>query len=152
MTSEKTTRVGVAMIPISTQGQILLGLRKSAHGEGTWSPAGGHVEFGEDPLEAATRELHEETGIVVTDANFMGYTSDFFIESGKHYVTISFGARVDANQKIKSGEPEKWAEWKWFYADELPENLFLPFANFVRKMGGKSGLRQMIAMAPRRAA
>lgn len=31
---------------------------------GTWLPVGGEVEAGETPLEAALRELHEETGLV----------------------------------------------------------------------------------------
>jgi 8-oxo-dGTP pyrophosphatase MutT (NUDIX family) len=31
---------------------------------GAWLPAGGHLEPGEDPLEAALRELHEEFDVV----------------------------------------------------------------------------------------
>ena len=33
----------------------------------TWLPIGGELEAGETPLEAAQRELREETGIVGTD-------------------------------------------------------------------------------------
>lgn len=33
----------------------------------TWETAGGHIEFGETPLDAAKRELHEETGATSFD-------------------------------------------------------------------------------------
>ncbi|MGV8979889.1 NUDIX hydrolase [Clostridium sp.] len=33
----------------------------------TWETAGGHIEFGESPLEAAKRELFEETGAILFD-------------------------------------------------------------------------------------
>jgi 8-oxo-dGTP diphosphatase len=33
----------------------------------TWETAGGHIELGETPLEAAKRELFEETGAVAFD-------------------------------------------------------------------------------------
>jgi 8-oxo-dGTP diphosphatase len=38
----------------------------------TWETAGGHIEPGETPMEAATRELHEETGaqLYSTEAAF----------------------------------------------------------------------------------
>ena len=31
---------------------------------GRWLPVGGEIEPGESPLEAARRELHEETGLI----------------------------------------------------------------------------------------
>jgi 8-oxo-dGTP diphosphatase len=33
----------------------------------TWETAGGHIELGETPLEAARRELFEETGAILFD-------------------------------------------------------------------------------------
>jgi 8-oxo-dGTP diphosphatase len=34
---------------------------------GLWTPPGGHLDPGEDPLAAAHRELHEETGLRCPD-------------------------------------------------------------------------------------
>ena len=44
---DKITRVGVGLYLFNDKHQLLLGLRKSSHGNGTWCPPGGHMEFGE---------------------------------------------------------------------------------------------------------
>ena len=49
--------------------RLLLGLRareRSAY-PGCWAVPGGHVEPGETPVQAATREILEELGVTVTD-------------------------------------------------------------------------------------
>lgn len=46
------------------QGKILLSRHKR---RSTWETQGGHVEAGETPLEAAKRELYEESGAVDYD-------------------------------------------------------------------------------------
>ena len=91
MTDEKTIKVGLGLYILNDRGQVLLGLRKAKHGEGTWCPPGGHLEYGESFEEGAVREAFEETGIRVNPADIRvaGVTNDFFTESGKHYVTIN---------------------------------------------------------------
>jgi 8-oxo-dGTP pyrophosphatase MutT (NUDIX family) len=60
--------------------------------------AGGHVDAGEKPWEAATRELAEEVGI---HADFFRYGSP------DAFVPISFGAHpIEAS--VKKGEPAHW--------------------------------------------
>ena len=44
---------------LNTEGRVLL---VSQHGT-SWSLPKGHIEPGESPLEAARREIHEETGV-----------------------------------------------------------------------------------------
>ncbi|MFE6922949.1 NUDIX hydrolase [Nocardia sp. NPDC057663] len=44
------------------QGQVLLTRHVAACGETTWTLPGGGVEHAEDPYDAVTRELSEETG------------------------------------------------------------------------------------------
>lgn len=52
--------LGVVMIPIQPDGQVVLVRRRD---NGLWSLPGGLVEWGEDIVTAARRELAEETGL-----------------------------------------------------------------------------------------
>jgi 8-oxo-dGTP diphosphatase len=45
--------------------ELLLGYKKSGFGAGRWVGLGGHVEDGEDPVDAAVREVAEESGLIV---------------------------------------------------------------------------------------
>ena len=132
--SEKTIKVGVGVLIFDKEQKLLLGLRKSSHGYGKWCPPGGHVEYGESFETAAIRETKEETNIDLTedDLQIVGVTNDYFEESGKHYVTIMMKALKFCNNSMVM-EPEKCAEWRWFERDAMPENLFLPMKNFLRK-------------------
>jgi len=131
---QKTIRIGVGVLIYNPEGKILLGLRKSQHGNGTWCPPGGHLEYGESFEVAAAREALEETGMVLdkNDITVCGVTNDLFEESGKHYVTV-----IMKTSKFKGtptvAEPDKCAEWRWFAKDNLPDNLFLPIRNFLNK-------------------
>ena len=131
---EKIVKVGVGVLIYNNKNEVLLGLRKSKHGEGTWCPPGGHLEYGESFEEAGVRETAEETGLILNrqDLSVCGVTNDFFKESGKHYVTAILKA-LNFSGKPVVKEPDKCAEWHWFPKDELPDNLFLPICNFLNK-------------------
>ncbi len=131
---EKIIKVGVGVYVYDKQNRLLLGLRKSPHGNGTWCPPGGHLEYGESFEQAASRETKEETNLDIApaDVEVVGVTNDFFSESGKHYVTVHLKAKVFSGE-IKLCEPDKFAEWRWFDMDNLPENMFLPAAQFLVK-------------------
>lgn len=83
----KRPKVGIGVLIIDGS-RILLGKRKSAHGEEYWAPPGGHLEFGESWEACAQREVLEETGLMIIDAQFYAVTNDIFYESSKHYITI----------------------------------------------------------------
>lgn len=120
-------KVGVGVF-IKKDNKFLLGLRLNAHGEGTWCVPGGHLEFGESWEECATREVSEETGLLIENLRFVTVTNDIFEVERKHYVTIY--VRSDWKGGIpKVLEPDKMIKWKWFSLRELPEPLFLPMTH-----------------------
>jgi 8-oxo-dGTP diphosphatase len=120
--------VGVGII-IHWQEQILLIRRVNAHGSGTWSTPGGHLEYGETPEACAAREAFEETGVVVGGIHFKTLTNDVFVSEGRHYITIWMeGQYLNGEPVINQNE---LTELGWFTWDALPVPLFLPLQNLL---------------------
>ena len=71
-------KVGVGVI-LCKENKVLLLKRKNAHGEGSWAPPGGHLEFNEELEDCVRREVEEETGLKVKNIKFIGITNDMFI-------------------------------------------------------------------------
>jgi 8-oxo-dGTP diphosphatase len=115
---------------ITRPGQILLIHRHHAHGEGTWSTPGGHLDLGEEPEVCAVREAFEETGIEVLEVRFRGITNDIFRVEGKHYITIWFEA-LNFRGEASLTAPDEMSELEWFSWDSLPSPLFLPLEHLL---------------------
>ena len=122
--------VGVGVL-ILKGGRVLLGERRGSHGAGSWSPPGGHLEFGESVEDCARRETFEETGLELGTVRTAPWTSDLFAAEGKHYVTL-FVLADSARGEVELKEPDKCSGWRWFRWSELPEPLFLPLASLRR--------------------
>lgn len=123
--------VGVGVL-IHSNERYLLMKRHNSHGEGTWSPPGGHLEFGETLEQCAIRETREETSLLIEDVVFVGISNDFFIAEDKHYITIWMEAKkIKGDAKINS--PDELTEIGWFKLNELPDLLFLPLEKLINK-------------------
>jgi 8-oxo-dGTP diphosphatase len=121
--------VGVGVI-VQRGSDVLVGRRTRSHGVGTWALPGGHLELGESVLTCAAREVFEETGISIRDAALGPYTEDFFLEEGRHYITLFVVAHYAAGNVQVPGDANE-QEWLWRPWDDLPAPLFLPLANLV---------------------
>ena len=60
-----------AIAVVHHEGRFLLVKRKKEPNANTWGFPGGHVELGETALDAAARELFEETGVVGTAERYL---------------------------------------------------------------------------------
>lgn len=125
----KRPSVGVGVI-VRKDDQILLLKRQNAHGDGTWSMPGGHLEYSESPQACALRETLEETGVTITDITFCALTNDIFEAEEKHYVTIWMEGKYAAGEARVNSSREASAV-EWFSWDALPTPRFLPFENLL---------------------
>lgn len=118
-------RVGMGIF-IFKNGKFLMLQRHGAHGAGSWSIPGGHIEYGESFEDTAQREVAEETGLKIKNIRFAAATNDFFKEEKKHYITIWMRSDWSSGEPSIM-EPEKCLRQGWCTFATLPKALFLPW-------------------------
>ncbi len=123
--SAKHPRVGVGVMILNKQGQVLIGRRTSrlAHGHFSYGWCGGHVDFGEDIVEAAKREALEEAGIEVGDLRFLCVNN--IVRYDRHYIDIEFVGRIVSGEP-RVTQPEEMDAWAWYDLDSVPQPMFEP--------------------------
>lgn len=108
----------VAAITFITQDdKILLVKRGMNPGKDYWAMAGGFVDAGEDPREAARREVREETGLNVRVGRVLDV---FFNVKDGSVVTIAYSANVTGGE-LRPGDDAAAVEW--FERKDIPDNL-----------------------------
>ena len=114
-------KVGIGILIIKNK-QILLGKRKSSHGEGQYSFPGGHLEYMESFIDCAQRELAEECGVKIKNIRFQ-FLSNVDTYTPKHYVHIGLVADWDSGDP-QVLEPDKCEHWNWYDLDNVPSPIF----------------------------
>jgi putative (di)nucleoside polyphosphate hydrolase len=133
-------RPGVGVMLINSEGKVFVGQRLDSTLEAWQMPQGG-VDAGEATLEAAYRELEEETGIPRHLIEIIGCAEEELIYDlpedliGKLWKGRYRGQRQtwylarflgsDANVDIATEHPE-FRAWKWADPAELPA-MIVPF-------------------------
>ena len=118
---QEITKVGIGVM-IFKDGKVLLGKRKSLHGQGEYAAPGGHLEYMESFEDCARREVREECGVEIKNLKFL-HVANIMVYAPKHYINVSFTAEW-ASGESEVLEPEKLEGWAWYTIDNLPSPLF----------------------------
>ena len=86
------------------------------HNEGYYCTPGGFVDYGEDPNDAAPRELAEETHLnphSLPKMKLVGVYGKRKRDPRRHVVTIAYSCILTAEQARAAygGDDAKWTEW-----------------------------------------
>ena len=112
--------------------EVLLALRKNTgYADGEYELPGGHVEAGEDLMQAMIREAKEELGIELERENL----------KIKHILHHYKGNRIkfiiaanSYNGELKIGEPDKCEKIEWFDINNLPNNTEKKAYNVLKEI------------------
>lgn len=108
-------KIVMTLCLVSTDTQVLLGMKKRGFGEGRWNGFGGKVQQGETILEAAQRELEEEAGIRPQELEYSAVMRFHFPHDPDVEVHLF---RVSGF----TGEPQESDEMqpRWFLNEQIP--------------------------------
>lgn len=104
----------IVTVGLVSKGEILTGKRRD---NGLWTSPGGHMDAGESVMEAAIREVKEESGIDIT-SDQLQIIDARMVEShrakGKKFAVFAFLANVEREKASAKDDPDKEIEtWKW---------------------------------------
>ena len=123
----KVSRPSARIICLDDQGRILLlRWRDPFDGSTKWEPPGGGIDAGETPLQAARRELNEETGLPsdLIEPRPVEIARTFRWNGRDHEHTEWFYlARITKTEVRPAGlladESEQFLGYRWFSLEEI---------------------------------
>ncbi len=124
--------------------RVLLRMHDKHH---IWLSIGGHIEPGEDPLEAALREVKEEVGLAVmlqtsghdyegTDEDFKSlvpprYLNRHRVDATHEHATFVYFATSSTDRVMPTYVDDRSDEWRWFTREELDDPKYKIRGNVV---------------------
>lgn len=106
----------------NNENEILFIQRKNEPFKGKWALPGGFVDDNEDLLDAARRELKEETGLAIVNLEQLGAFGKPYRDPRHHTVSVAYtGFAPDNSEAIGADDA---VEAKWFSVKNLPELAF----------------------------
>ncbi len=112
----------VVLAGTATNRRVLLIQRGNPPFRGSWALPGGFVEQGEQVVEAAPRELAEETGLQVGELRLLGVYDTPGRDPRGWTASVVYLARVPSEARVVGADDASDA--RWFAVDDLPELAF----------------------------
>ncbi|MFE0776435.1 NUDIX domain-containing protein [Streptomyces sp. NPDC058861] len=119
------------VIAVTDDGRVLLIKRGWDPYEGHWAIPDGHVDEGETGLQAAVRELEEETGVRVAEdeLRLAGVWDQPDRDPRGRYVTVTYLTTVPADTQAIAGDDARDA--CWWPLTALPQPLAFDHADIL---------------------
>jgi 8-oxo-dGTP diphosphatase len=117
-------RIRVACAAVDGEGRMLL-VRHRKAGREYWLLPGGGVERGETLLDAARRELAEETGLDVEVGRLLLMCESIEEQGGRHIIHVTFAATVRSGA-LTPGRDERLVDAAWLPVDRLGDLPLFP--------------------------
>jgi ADP-ribose pyrophosphatase YjhB (NUDIX family) len=132
------------VIVIENEGAVLLGRRRGGFGAGKWGLPQGYVEYDEDYLTAAIREVKEETGLDIEIRAIINVVSNL-LSPGLQTLAIVLRAGVVGGE-LRAGDDLETLEWVPL-SGLLPEMAFEADSMIIERVRMK--LEQELPVDPR---
>ncbi len=115
----QTPKIG-ALAVVLHQDQVLLVQRSKQPDRGLWGFPGGHLEWGETVLEAAQRELFEETSVTAQPTHYLDNLDMLRRdETGlvvSHYLLVGVACRYQSGAPVAGDDA---LDARWFPIDQI---------------------------------
>ncbi len=126
---KKFPKIVVGVLVYNNKGEIFLAKQKKW--EDKWTIPGGHLDYGEHLQDCAKREVKEETGMDVSNIEFIGIQESVFSKEyykEKHMVFVDFCGKAEDNEVVLNDEMQ---EYQWI---DPQDALHLDLGSSTKKL------------------
>lgn len=127
----------VVLIDTGTNYKVLSIKRGRPPFVGMWANPGGNIDEGEQPLDAASRELEEETGLTIPGKYFTyvgAFDKEFRDPRNKNCVSHAFVIFLDEMPVVKAGDDATECTWNDVsYDGDVIVDMAFDHAEIIKK-------------------